>query len=174
MIKECTLFCIARRLIMSITNMNIMKTILIIYLILSGSITYSQDRIFYKATDVNSPAISGQGIKKIRTPWGNHGRFLLLIKNDGSKTKIRKKELWGFQNTKYKTLRFYQGNTYELVDSSDIIILYKTYSPTPVYYFSRDLESKTFLVGRKKMIKILGIDRFIQLYKKSPLIRTLA
>lgn len=150
-----------------------MRYIIILSLILSWNYADSQNKIFYKSADVYNYVVPEQGIKKIRTPWGNHGRFLLLIKNDESKTKIRKKDLWGFQNAQKKLLRFSQGNTYEIVDSIALVIIYKTYSPKPVYYFSESLESKVLLLEKKKVIKTLGIDKFNQLYKYSPLIRTL-
>lgn len=150
-----------------------MKLLFLTFIIHIGNMLYSQNRIFLNASNLFDSA-SEKNINRIRIPWGNHGRFLLVIKNDGTKTRIRKKDLWGFQKKDKKVLRFYQGNTYEIVDTIALVIIYKTYSPKPVYYFSESLESRALLLGKKKMIKILGIDRFIQLYKKSPLIRTLA
>lgn len=148
-----------------------MKAVWLLILSFICNTGFSQNRIIYKAADINDTGKND--IKKIRTPWGNHGRFLLVLKNDGSKTKIRKKELWGFQNKQNKTLRFYQGNIDEVVDTSSLIIIYKTYSPKPVYYFSATLESKTYPLWKRKIIKTLGADTYLEISRRSNVVRQL-
>lgn len=86
-----------------------MRYIIILSLILSWNYADSQNKIFYNAADVYNYVVPEQGIKKIRTPWGNHGRFLLLIKNDESKNKNQEKGLMGFPKCTKKVTSVFSG-----------------------------------------------------------------
>lgn len=152
--------------------MNKIKFLLCIYLLLNKAAVYSQNRVFLFAPNC-SDTVSEKEINRIRIPWGNHGRSILAFYNDGTKSSFDKKTIWGFKKRDNHVLRFYKGNTFQIVDTG-LVIIYKTYSPHPVYYFSENLESKIILLGKKKMIKELGIDKFIQVYKKNPLVKELA
>lgn len=148
-----------------------MKTVWLSILFFINGTGFSQNRILYKASDITDTYKND--ITRIRTPWGNHGRFLLAIKNNGSKIKIRKKELWGFQNNKNKMLRFCQGNIFEVVDTTSFLVIYKTFSPKPVYYFSATIESKTYPIGKRKMLKVFGEDIYLEICKKNRLVQQL-
>src|SRR6266516_909406 len=116
-----------------------MKIIVCIYLMLNVKMIYSQNRIFFKVTDL-SDTISRQNIKKIKMPLGHIGRSIVVIHNDETKTHFRKKSIWGFETANKEILRFYQGDTFEFVDTTAIII-YKTWARVPVYYYSEKLDS---------------------------------
>jgi hypothetical protein len=140
-------------------------------MICSFNRAYSQNRIFIKGSDLYETSI-GDDIKKIKMPWGRLGSSIVVVYKNGTKSYFRKKAIWGFENDDKKILRFKDGNIYEVVDTS-IVIIYNTYSRSPVYYFSRSLDSDVLLLTRKKMIKTLEIDTFAYLYKKSPFMRRL-
>lgn len=135
------------------------------------STSSAQNRVFLKASDL-SDKLSGKNIQKIKLPWGRLGKSILVIYKDGTKTHVRKRSIWGFEKGDKTVLRFYDGETYQVVETGTIVI-YKTYSPHPVYYFSERLDSKVILVSRQKMIKTLDTDTLVKAYKKSRLVRLL-
>lgn len=148
-----------------------MKSILCWFMICCINKSYPQNRILIKSLDLyNTPA--GNDIKKIKMPWGRLGSNIVVIRMNGSKYYFTKKTIWGFENEDKKVLRFNKGNIYEVVDTS-VVIIYKTFSRSPVYYFSSSLDSDVMLLTRKKMIRTLEVDTFAHLYKKSLLVRRL-
>lgn len=136
---------------------------------LSIRITYSQDKLFIDSP-TSQDSIFDKSIKKIRMPWGNPGRFVLIMYNDGCKVKIKKKSVWGFENSKNKILRFYKGQTFQLVDTNAVII-YKTYSPRPIYYFSKNLIGEVKLLDRKELFHVLTDEELVNSFKQSAIIR---
>lgn len=148
-----------------------MKSILCFYMICCVTAASPQNRIFIKGSDLCGASIL-HDIKKIKMPWGRLGGSIVIINKNGTKSYFKKKTIWGFENDRKEILRFNEGNIYKVVDTN-IVIIYKTYSKSPVYYFSSNLDSDVMLLTRKKMIKTLEVDTFAHLYKKSFLVRQL-
>lgn len=146
-----------------------MKFILCLFFLLSMRTTYSQDKLFMESPS-SEDSIINTSIKKIKMPWGNPGRFVRIVYNDGSKVKIKKKAVWGFENSKKKILRFYNGQTFQVIDTNAVII-YKTYSPRPIYYFSKNLDSNVELLDRKELFHALTDEELVNSFKQSAIIR---
>lgn len=147
-----------------------MKRIILLIILFHIHRVNGQNRIFLKAQDVFGTG-SSENINNIKLPWGNRGRYVLLRKADGTKTRYKKKEIWGIQRAdKDEILRFYTGNTYKLVDTS-VITIYTTYSMHPNYVFSANLGSPIISFTRKKIIKEVGEEKYIEAYKKYEIIR---
>lgn len=149
-----------------------MKVILYILLMLNANMIYSQNRIFIKTPNLTHTIID-EKIKRIKMPWGRLGRSVLVTYKDGTQSHFRKKNIWGFEKANNEIIRFYEGDTFELVDTN-IIIIYKTWSRHPVYYFSEFLDSDVKIFSKMKVIKVLGDYKFVQLYKKSLVVRQLS
>jgi len=149
-----------------------MKVILSFCLMLNVTVIYSQNRIFLKAPDL-SDTTTDENIRTIKIPWGRLGSSVLVIYKDGTKSYFRKRNIWGIEKAKKEIIRFYEGDTFELVDTTEIII-YKTWSRHPVYYFSEFVNSDVKIFSKKKVMKFLGDYKFVQLYKKSLLVRKLS
>ena len=149
-----------------------MKVILCIYLMMNVKMIYSQNRVFLKVTDL-ADTIPGKSIKKIKMPFGRFGQNILVINMDDTKSHLRKKSIWGYEKSNKEIIRFYQGDTFELVDTNAIII-YKTWARVPVYYFSVKLDNDVKLFSKKRLVKQLGQDRFAQVYNKSPIVQKLS
>lgn len=149
-----------------------MKVILSFCLMLNVTVIYSQNRIFLKAPDLSDTS-TDENIRTIKIPWGRLGSSVLVIYKDGTKSYFRKRSIWGIEKAKKEIIRFYEGDTFELVDTTEIII-YKTWSRHPVYYFSEFVNSDVKIFSKKKVMKVLGDYKFVQLYKKSLLVRRLS
>ncbi|ASZ09599.1 hypothetical protein KTO58_28040 [Chitinophaga pendula] len=148
-----------------------MKTILCIFLMLNAIMIYSQNRVFIKAPNLTD-TLADENIKKIKMPWGRLARNVLVIYKDGTKAHFQKRSIWGFEKPNKEIIRFYEGDTFELVDTA-VVIIYKTWSRRPVFYFSEFIYSDVKLFSKKKIIKVLGNYKFELLYKKSNLVRKL-
>ena len=111
----------------------------------------------------------GHGIAKIRLPWGRFGKNILVKYTDGCQTAYSKKAIWGFEKDGRK-LRLYNGEIFEIVDTGTIV-LYKTFSLHPVYYFSEHLDSSVNLLERAKLIKVLNEETLFALWKENGIIR---
>ncbi len=141
-----------------------MKFPICICLLICMHIGFAQNKILYGANNLQD-TIAKRDIQKIELPWGNLGRNMLVINQNDSKNLIRKSSVWGIERNK-KILRFYEGNTFELIDTNAIAI-YKTYSRHPVYYFGEFLDSDVLLLTRKKVMNALGIEKFAKVYQSS-------
>ena len=146
-----------------------MKLIFILTFMLCMRITYSQDKLFIESPTLQD-SVFNKSIRKIRMPWGNPGRFVLIVYSDGRKVKVKKKSVWGFETSKKKILRFYNGQTFQLIDTNAVII-YKTYSPRPIYYFSKNLSSEVKLLDRKELFHALTDEELVNSFKRSTIIR---
>src|SRR5579875_444767 len=98
-----------------------------------------QGRVFSKAEEVMA-ASSREEIVRLRRPWGNWGQRVIAYYKDGKEESFKKKMIWGIELPNGDRLRFFEGNTYKLL-SVKPIILYQTFSPHPIYYFSKNLSS---------------------------------
>ena len=149
-----------------------MKKIVLIYLVVFFQKAQGQNRILLKAEQLFKPEGTKE-VVQIKLPWGNWGKKVVAVYKDGTKEFFNKKDIWGIRRSnKNEVLRFYNGMTFKIVDTN-IIILYQTYSPHPVYYFSEFLDSRAFPFDRKKVMSALDEDKLVQLYKKSYLLRRL-
>lgn len=129
----------------------------------------AQNKIFYSSAGLTNPASNDSTIDKIRLPWGRLGRNILVKYANGSQLYYTKKKIWGFEKDGRK-LRLYDREIFEIVDSN-VIVLYKTYSPHPVYYFSEHLDSSVNLLERAKLIKILNAETLLALWKENGIVR---
>lgn len=129
----------------------------------------AQNKFFYSSSDLANVGEEGHGIAKIRLPWGRLGKNILVKYTDGCQTSYSKKAIWGFEIDGRK-LRLYNGEIFEIVDTGTIV-LYKTFSPHPVYYFSEHLDSSVNLLERAKLIKVLNEETLFALWKENGIIR---
>lgn len=130
---------------------------------------YAQNKIFYSSTDLANAGKESHSIAKIRLPWGRLGKTIRVNYTDGCETIFGKRAIWGFEKDGRK-LRLYDGEIFEIVDTG-IIVLYKSFSPHPVYYFSEHLDSSVNLLVRPKLIRLLKEETLVQLWKENGIIR---
>ena len=128
-----------------------------------------QARVFAKAEEV-SDSSSKEAIVRLRRPWGNWGQRVVAYYKDGKEESFKKKMIWGIELPNGEKLRFFNGNTYKLL-SVKPIILYQTFSPRPIYYFSKDLNSEVKLLGLKAMSKTLSDEELVEAFKQLPIVR---
>ncbi|MBE7170493.1 MAG: hypothetical protein INR73_07880 [Williamsia sp.] len=129
----------------------------------------AQNKIFYSSSDLANVGEEGHGIAKIRLPWGRLGKNILVKYTDGCQTSYSKKAIWGFEKDGRK-LRHYNGEIFEIVDTGTIV-LYKTFSPHPMYYFSKDFQSDIMLLERSKLMKALDALTLVRLWKENNLVK---
>ncbi len=149
-----------------------MKYTYLSFLILFFGKVNAQNRIFINAGNLKD-TILVDTITKIKIPWGNLGSTVITFNVNGTKSIFKKRAVWGYQIKKEKGIkRFYDGQIYSVVEMDEIII-YKSYSRHPEYFFSDNLNSSIKELSKRKIIKTVGRDRFIKEYQKSKLLRTL-
>jgi hypothetical protein len=146
-----------------------MKVLLCIFCVLSFCSGYAQNKIFYSSDDVMNTVEETHSIDKVRIPWGRLGKSILVKYADGCEASFGKKAIWGFEKDGRK-LRLYEGEIFEIVDSG-AIVLYKTFSPHPVYYFSEDFNANVVLLATGKLKKVLNDRKLVEAYKQFKIIR---
>lgn len=148
-----------------------MKVLLCIFCMLSFCSGYAQDKIFYSSGDVMNTVEETHSIDKVKIPWGRLGKSILVKYADGCEASFGKKAIWGFEKDGRK-VRLYEGEIFEIVDSG-VVVLYKTFSPHPVYYFSQDFNSNVLLLQRRKLVKTLPPEKLILIWKEDGLLKQL-
>lgn len=129
----------------------------------------AQNKIFYSSSDLANFGEEGHAVAKIRLPWGRLGKTIRVNYVDGCEAVFGKRAIWGFEKDGRK-LRLYDEEIFEIVDTGTIV-LYKSFSPHPVYYFSEHLDSSVNLLERAKLIKILNEETLVALWKENGIIR---
>lgn len=129
----------------------------------------AQNKIFYSSSDVANVGEEGHGIARIKIPWGRLGKTIRVNYTDGCEAVFGKRAIWGFEKDGRK-LRLYDGEIFEIVDSG-VVVLYKSFSPHPVYYFSEDFDSNVLLLERPKLIKALPPEKLVLLWKEDSLLK---
>lgn len=130
---------------------------------------YSQNRIYHSSDDIKLQSAGQCRIEKIQIPWGRLGKSIRVTYADGAKTDFGKRAIWGFEKDG-KKYRLYDAEIFEIVDSS-VIILYKSFSPHPVYYFSKDFQGNVVLFERPKLIKEVDAQALVRLWKENSLVK---
>lgn len=148
-----------------------MKALLCIFCVFSVCSGYTQNKIFYSSADVANAVEETHSIGKIRLPWGRLGKTIRVNYTDDCEASFGKKGIWGFEKDGRK-LRLYEGEIFEIVDSGAIVI-YKTFSPHPVYYFSEDFNSNVLLLQRRKLVKTLPPEKLVLIWKEDGLLKQL-
>ena len=149
-----------------------MQKMVLLYLVLLFQEVQGQNQIFLNAEQLLKPAATKE-ISQIKLPWGNWGRKVVAVYKDGTKEAFEKKVIWGFSRpAKHELIRFSNGWTLKVIDTC-IFVLYQTYSPRPIYYFSDDFGSKVFLFDKKNLLRELSTDKLIMAYRKSYLVKRL-
>lgn len=146
-----------------------MKNLLCLCCVFFFYFGHTQNRLFYSSSDLANLSDETHGVAKIKIPWGRLGKSILVKYTDGCQTSYGKKAIWGFEKDGRK-LRLYDGEIFEIVDKGTIV-LYKSFSPHPVYYFSEHLDSSVNLLERAKLIKILNEEILFALWKENGIIR---
>ena len=130
---------------------------------------YAQNKIFHTSADVRNTVEEIHGIEKIRLPWGRLCKSIRVNYADGCQAMFGKSAIWGFEKDGRK-LRLYNGEIFEIVDSG-AIVLYKSFSPHPVYYFSEDFNAAVVLLETRKLKKGLNDEKLLEAYKQFKIIR---
>lgn len=146
-----------------------MKALLCIFCVFSFCSGYTQNKIFYSSDDVTNTVEETHSIDKVRIPCGRLGKSILVKYADGCEASFGKKAIWGFEKDGRK-LRLYNGEIFEIVDSGAIVI-YKSFSPHPVYYFSEDFNAVVVLLDTRNLKKGLNDQKLIEAYKQFKIIR---
>lgn len=146
-----------------------MKALLFICCVFSFNRGFTQNKIFYSSSDLANVAEGKHSLAKIKIPWGRLGKSILVKYTDGCQTSYGKKNIWGIEKDGRK-LRIYDGEIFEIVDSG-VVVLYKSFSPHPVYYFSEHLNSSVNLLERTKLIKLLNEETLVALWKENGIVR---
>lgn len=130
----------------------------------------SQNRIFFSSADIYD-STDDASISSIRESWGRLGKNLMVIDQNGKKTKYKRSEIWGYQRKEDKCIkRIFEKDTYIIKEISDVVI-YKYYVKHGTYFFSIDIDSPVIKLNKKELVKIIGNERFFKLYKKSLILR---
>lgn len=148
-----------------------MKVLLCIFCLLLFCSGYAQNKIFYSSGDVMNTVEENHSIDKVKIPWGRLGKSILVKYADGCEASFGKKAIWGFEKDGRK-LRLYEGEIFEIVDSG-VVVLYKTFSPHPVYYFSENFNSKVLLLQKRKLVKTLPPEKLVLIWKEDGLVKQL-
>lgn len=146
-----------------------MKALLCIFCVCSFFSGYTQNKIFYSSADLVNAVEKAHSIGKIRLPWGRLGKTIRVNYTDGCEAVFGKRTIWGFEKDGRK-LRLYDGEIFEIVDSGAIVI-YKSFSPHPVYYFSEDFNAAVVLLETRKLKKGLNDEKLVEAYKQFKIIR---
>lgn len=148
-----------------------MKTLLCLCCAFFFIDAHAQNRLFYSSPDTASVGEEHNGIAKIKIPWGRLGKTIRVSYTDGCEAVFGKRAIWGFEKDGRK-LRLYQGEIFEIVDSG-VIVLYKTFSPHPVYFFSEDFDSSVLLLERRKLVKVLPPEKLVLLWRGNGIIKNI-
>ena len=130
---------------------------------------YAQNKIFYSSPDIANVCEEGHTVAKIRLPWGRHGKTIRVNYLDGCKAVFGKRAIWGFEKDGRK-FRLDNGKIFEIVGTGTIV-LYKSFSPQSIYYFSEHLDSSVNLLERTKLIKVLKAETFFALWTENSIVR---
>ena len=100
-----------------------MKKIAFIYLVLLSHKVQGQNQVYTKAEQV-SITVYQKKIDKIKLPWGNLGKVVIVFSKNGSVERLRKDSIWGIKReVKNEFIRFYDQKTFKIVDTSLRILL---------------------------------------------------
>ena len=146
-----------------------MKVLLFICCVFFLNRGYTQNKIFYSSSDLANVGGEKHSVAKIKIPWGRLGKSILVKYTDGCQTSYGKKDIWGFEKDGRK-LRIYDGEIFEIVDSG-VVVLYKSFSPHPVYYFSEHLNSSVNLLERTNLIRLLNEETLVALWKENGIVK---
>ena len=129
-----------------------MKYLFIAFLLIVFTEAKAQNRIFINSTDLKDTVLADT-ISRIKIPWGNLGSTIITLNNDGTKSVFKKRKVWGYQIKKEKGIkRFFDGQIYSIVEVYEIVI-YKSYSRHPEYFFSENLNSSIKPLSKNRIIK---------------------
>lgn len=146
-----------------------MKILLCIFGVLSFYSGFTQNKIFHSSADMAKTIEEAHPIDKIKLPWGRLGKSIVAKYKDGCEASFGKRAIWGFEKDGRK-LRLFDGEIFEIVDSGAIVI-YKSFSPHPVYYFSVDFKAAVVILEGRKLKKELSDEKLVEAYKEFSLIR---